>query len=90
LFSGPVDDALAARGLKRRVALSVPGFLTLLDVLQTDDLIATVPRRFLEGRSGDVRRVKPPIEVQGFDVIAAWHGRLNHDPAHRWVRDLLV
>ena len=89
LFSGPVDDALAARGAKRRVALSVPGFLALLEVLQADDLIATVPKRLLEGRSRGLRRFKPPVEVQGFDVIAAWHARSSQDPAHRWVRGLL-
>ncbi len=89
-FSGPADDALAAHGLKRRVALSVPSFLVLLEVLQTDDLIALVPKRLLTGRPHSLRVIRPPIEVPGFDTVAAWHSRTHQDPAHRWLRDRLA
>ncbi len=90
LFAGPADDALAARGLERRVALSVPSFLVLLEILQTDDLIAFVPRRLLAGRRHALRLIRPPVEVSGFDVIAAWHARTEHDAAHEWLRDRLA
>ena len=89
-FSGPADDALAARGLKRRVALSVPSFLVLLEILQTDDLVALGPKRLLTGRSHALRLIRPPIEVQGFDTVAAWHSRTHEDSAHAWLRDRLV
>jgi DNA-binding transcriptional LysR family regulator len=89
-FTGPTDEALAARGLKRRVALSVPSFLVLLEVLQTDDLIAFVPKRLFARHRQYLRTIRPPIEVPGFDVIAAWHPRSDHYAAHRWLRNRLA
>lgn len=89
-FKGPVDDLLAKRKLKRRVALSVPSFLLLLQILQTDDVIALVPKRLLTRRPHSLRLIRPPIEVPGFDVIAAWHSRSEQDPAHRWLREKLA
>jgi DNA-binding transcriptional LysR family regulator len=85
-FSGPADKALAQHGAKRRVALSVPSFLILLEVLQTDDLIALLPKRLMKRHETSLRLTKPPIVVQGFDVISAWHSRSQHDPAHQWMR----
>ena len=89
-FRGPADDALAIHNVKRRVALSVPSFLVLLEVLQTDDLIALVPKRLLSGRAHSLRLIQPPVEVQGFDVVAAWHSRSHHDKAHTWLRNRLA
>lgn len=89
LFTGPTDEVLAARGLKRRVALSIPSFLVLLEVLETDDLIAFVPRRLLDGRTHRLRVIRPPVDVPGFDVIAAWHPRAHEDAAHKWLRNRL-
>jgi DNA-binding transcriptional LysR family regulator len=28
--------------------------------------------------------------VQGFSVILIWHRRMQNDPAHRWLRELLA
>lgn len=89
-FRGPADDALAALGVERRVVLSVPSFLLLAQILQTDDLIALVPRRLLAGHLHALRLIRPPVEVPGFDVIAAWHSRSQHDAAHQWLRELLA
>lgn len=89
-FTGPTDEVLAARGLKRRVALSVPSFLVLLEVLQIDDLIAFMPKRLLAGHGKNLRVIRPPIDVPGFDVIAAWHPRSDHYAAHRWLRNRLA
>src|SRR5262245_27437920 len=89
-FEGPTDRALARLRLKRTVRYSVPSFLLVPEVLQTDDLIALVPSRLV--REDDKRLVvlKPPLEVEGFDVIAVWHQRVHTDTAHRWLRNRLV
>jgi len=89
-FRAPADDALAMQGGKRRVALSVPSSLVLIEILQSGDLIALVPKRLLTGRSHSLRLIRPPMDVEGFDVIAAWHSRSQQDPAHEWFRDNLA
>ena len=89
-FRGPADVVLAKHKAKRRVAVSVPSFHILLQILQTDDVVALVPKRLLTRRPHSLRLVKPPVDVPGFDVIAAWHARSEEDSAHRWLRSKLV
>jgi DNA-binding transcriptional LysR family regulator len=89
-FEGPTDQALARLKLRRRVRYSVPSFLLMPEILQTDDLIALVPSRLLRENVTRLVVLKPPIEVQGFDVIAVWHARVDKDVAHRWLRRRLV
>lgn len=89
-FHGPADVALAELGVERRVAISVPGFMVLLELLQSDDFIALVPRRLLAGREHALRLIRPPVDVAGFDVVAAWHPRSDTDTAHRWLREKLT
>jgi DNA-binding transcriptional LysR family regulator len=45
---GFVDELLAKRGLERRVALTVPGFMMALAHLASSDLIASLPRRLVQ------------------------------------------
>jgi len=89
-FEGPTDRALARLGMRRRVRYSVPSFLLVPEMLQTDDLVALVPSRL--PRENDKRLIvlKPPIDVPGFDVIAVWHPRVDKDIVHRWLRARLV
>jgi len=89
-FEGPTDRSLAQLGLKRSVRYSVPSFLVIPEVLQTDDLIALVPSRLLRGGNADLAILEPPIEIPGFDVIAAWHPRVDKDAAHQWLRNRLA
>src|SRR5262245_29214395 len=87
-FEGPTDEALARLKLRRNVRYSVPSFLLIPEILQTDDLVALVPSRLLR-ESKKLAVLKPPIEVPGFDVIAVWHPRVDKDVAHRSLRSRL-
>jgi len=61
-----------------------------LIVAQTD-LGLTGPRRVLvpmAARYG-LRLLEPPLELRSFAVHAAWHPRVQHDPAHAWFRGLV-
>ncbi len=89
-FTGPTDEALGKLGVTRNVAISLPSFHVLLDVMRTVDFVALVPEHMLRGRGQDFRVFEPPIAVAGFDVIACWHARVNRHPAHRWLRNLLA
>ena len=89
-FEGPTDDALRRVRWRRRTCYSVPSFLLLPALLQTDDLIAVVPRRLAALRSEGLVSFKLPVSVKGFDVIAVWHARVDKDPAHQWLRSKLA
>ncbi|GAA0800377.1 LysR family transcriptional regulator [Cupriavidus gilardii] len=88
-FLGPTDEALAARGLSRRVVLSVPHFLFVLSVLASTDLVAMLPSRLVRDAAG-IKVVEAPIEIPGYEMSMLWHERVHRDPAHRWLRDTIV
>ena len=88
-FSGPTDEALAEKGLTRRVALSVPHFLFMISVLQTTDMVAMLPERLARGATG-LRVVEAPLEVPGYEMAMLWHERKHRDAGHRWVRERVV
>jgi len=89
-FEGPTDQALARLRLRRNVRYSVPSFLLMSEILQTDNLIAFVPSRLLCKKNKRLVVLKSPVEVPGFDVIAVWHPRVDKDIAHQWLRSRLA
>ncbi|MGN6319961.1 LysR family transcriptional regulator [Trinickia sp.] len=85
-FRGVTDETLAEVGLTRRVALSVPHFLFLLQALAATDLVAMAPFRLVQGHPA-LRAVEPPIDVPGYEMSMLWHERTHRDPAHQWLRE---
>jgi DNA-binding transcriptional LysR family regulator len=49
---GFVDDQLAKRGQKRRIALTVPNFMMALAHLAESDMVAALPRRLVSQEAG--------------------------------------
>ena len=88
-FQGVTDEALALLGRTRRVGLSVSSFLILPEILAVSDMIAVLPRRLASQRP-DMRVIAPPLPIPGFSKSMAWHERTHRDPAHRWLRQLLI
>ncbi|MFK3705312.1 LysR family transcriptional regulator [Klebsiella sp. NPDC088457] len=88
-FHAATDIALANLGLARRVVLSVPHFLFMLETLRNSELVAVVPERLVRGVSG-LTVIEPPLAVAGFDMLMLWHERWHRDPAHQWLRQQIV
>ncbi|ELV8684284.1 LysR family transcriptional regulator [Vibrio fluvialis] len=88
-FEGMTDQVLRSLGKQRRVVLSVPSFLSLVNILKTSDLCAVVPKRLIKNVQG-LTTVNLPFEVPGFTKIMAWHERTHDSDAHRWIRDSIV
>lgn len=78
----PVDARLARLGRARRVALVVPAFQIVPDLLAQTDLLALLPRHGLgwHGR-GDLACFAPPVPVDGFPLHLAQHRRQAGDRA---------
>jgi DNA-binding transcriptional LysR family regulator len=87
---GPADEALAAIGHKRRVAVAVPTFHMLFELLSADDFVAFVPERVLRGRQLDVKIFDTGLDMPPIEVIASWHPRVSEDARHVWLRQTLT
>lgn len=85
---GPVDHALAERGLTRRVVASLPTSSAALDLAACTDLVTTVAEQVCRPvwtRLGLLARPFP-FAVPPVPVILTWHHRNDTDPAHAWLR----
>lgn len=87
-----VDSELELRGLSRRVAVRVANFLVVPIVVSQTDFISTLPRRLALqlAERYDLRLLPPPLPLSPFGFMAFWHARLEHDPAQRWLREVVV
>ncbi|MBT9291627.1 LysR family transcriptional regulator [Prosthecodimorpha staleyi] len=86
---GPVDAALAALGLERRIMTVVATFSEALALARATDLVATVPERYT-GRLRDGMASFPlPVPIANLTISLLWHPRMEADPAHRWLRGVV-
>ena len=69
---GFVDRALAERGLKRRIALTVPSFFMAVAAIASSDLVGALPRRFAREAQQhfDVESLQPPFDLLSSDLCA--------------------
>ena len=88
---GLVDRVLAEKGAARRIALRVPQFATALEVVTGSDLVLTGPSSLAKcpGAAGLASRPLP-VDVPSHAITMLWHARFTEDPAHRWLRSLMV
>jgi len=87
--AGAFEAALAARGLTRRVGVSVPDTYTALAVASRTDMATLVPRRLalLSAQGGRVQLIDPPYESPTVDVSLVYLRERLAEPAVAWMRD---
>ena len=85
-----VDEVLERMGLARNAVATVGGFGAAIALARTSDVVATVPEKHTAGLCEGVRCFKLPVQVEAFTISLFWHPRLEADPAHRWLRALVL
>lgn len=88
---GFIDQLLAERGLRRRVALRIPHFYAALAIVSKSDLVLTAPHalRYLTSEPSTVEVLECPLSLPKHSVNLLWHERYAKDPSHVWLRQLL-
>ena len=89
--AGPIDEALAARNLRRTVAVATPYFMNSADALLNSDLLVTVQRRAATEliREYPLVQKEMPIDVPAVNYFLFWHKRYNKDSVNSWLRTLV-
>ena len=96
-FAETVDEALERKGLKREIRVVVPGFPDAMRIAASTNFIAAVPLSCL-GKSklnepvGEfgIRSFELPFETPEILIAAIWHPRVDADPAHKWLRNIIT
>lgn len=88
---GFVDDALAALGRQRTVAITVNSFFTGGLAVQQSDLLTVLPNSFIPatGISSLLASRELPFKLPHIDISQVWHVRHELDAAQRWLRQML-
>lgn len=86
-----IDEALARKGLSRRVAVRVPHFAAAPFLVAESDAVAVVPERLARAwrRHPGLRFVEPPLPLPTFAMAQYFPEALRSDPAHAWLRRLV-
>lgn len=83
-----IERYLADQGLSRRIALRVPHFMVVPEIVQQTDLLATVPGSVMAyiRPMPKVILLKLPIATPRFEIRQFWHQRNHNDVANQWLR----
>ena len=88
---GLVDAALAKRGLKRRLALTLSRMYAAPVLVARSNMIATLMAGVVEasGHAEALSVLHPPIDLDPVLFVLSWHRRNDAHPAQRWIRDVI-
>lgn len=89
-----IERALAAKGLKRRIAVALPHWSAAVELLPGTDLVLTIARRAVGPLRSfrELRQFAPPRQLQlpKMAYQQAWHIRKDSDPALNWMRNVVM
>ena len=89
---GVVDDALEKLGLRRSVVLTTPRFLAVPSLVARAPVVVTMHARLARMFAAELglSLSPPPVELREVTVSLLWHASYDADPAHAWLRQLVV
>ena len=87
---GLVDAGLETFTLERKIAAVVTSFPAALAIAGGTDLVALVPSWFAARMPDSLASFELPVETTRITISQLWHPRLDADPAHRWLRGLVL
>jgi len=89
---GWVDEALNKLGRKRHIAVFTRHYQAAMLMAEQNDLIVTIPARAAKLQVNNPRVIvkEPPFNIPPIDLKMAWSPLLQNNPAHRWMRRLIV
>jgi DNA-binding transcriptional LysR family regulator len=90
--SSSVDRLLGEAGLKRRIGVAISNYLAAPLLLESSNMIMTVPSRMahLYSEKFDLHLAKMPISLPAVPTQLIWNSRLNRHAAHVWLRSLII
>jgi len=88
---GKVDELLQRGGIERTVRLTVPHYVSVGHILQSSELIATVPERLADRLVGPfgLAKVSHPAKLPDIAINVFWHAKYHRSPTNRWLRGVL-
>lgn len=84
-----VEASLMALGVSRQIVLVAPSFGAVATLIQSSDIVATLPSRLKDTLFSTFSFVEPPFETNPIQIAQVWHNRNTASERHRWFRRLI-
>jgi DNA-binding transcriptional LysR family regulator len=87
-----LQEALSTIGAVPRYQVTVPHSLAIPTLMQGTNMLSVLPcslARFLVAEGAFVMAL-PPYKVTAPTFRGVWHSRNDHDPAHIWLREVVL
>jgi DNA-binding transcriptional LysR family regulator len=87
-----IDTWLLNKGVRRQIALVVPGYIEALHVVARSDLVAFVPRRLIAALAKplSLTAIAPPLDPGIDEQFMFTPTRAQMDPGSIWLRKLML
>ena len=87
-----IDDWLLSKGIERRIALVVPGYIEALHIVARTDFVAFVPGRLIAAlaKSLSLKAISPPLDPGIDEQYLFYPTRAQFDPGSIWLRKMML
>jgi DNA-binding transcriptional LysR family regulator len=87
-----IEHLLQTEGLHRRIALRVPHFTVIPQLIRRTDWMVTLPLRVarLFNERHEFAIYPLPVEIPEVEVTAHWHDAFDAEEGNRWLRSLII
>lgn len=87
-----LDEVFRQHGIDRRIALDIPHYSVLPQILERSDLAATVPLRLskLFNAQARFRAYQLPLDLPEVEILLHWHADFEGDAGNRWLRQIIT
>lgn len=88
---GKIDELIDRNSPQRKIRLTVPHFVAVGHILQSTDMVATVPERLAQRMAEPfgLVYVNHPVKLPEIAINLFWHAKYHKDPANQWLRGLV-
>lgn len=86
-----VEEHFLERDIHRKIALRVPHFTVVPEILRRTDWLVTVPHRVVPSlnRNDEFAVYRLPVKPPEVTVTVHWHENFEYNEANRWLRQLV-
>ncbi|CAM5372307.1 LysR family transcriptional regulator [Eoetvoesiella caeni] len=87
-----IEKELRKHRLNRDVVLTVPQFMVLPLVIESSDILVTMPRGLAEefAKLISIKVMPTPIKIPSYDIKMYWHQRVHNEDGNKWLRRLFA
>lgn len=83
------EKYLERQGIRRRIVLHTPHFMSIPTIIGQSDLVVTLPHaigQYFSRIGANVKIVEPPLQIPRIDLFQHWHRSYHHDARNKWLR----